>query len=91
MFYDSTILAKRPKTEYIKYSAFCSQEPFILNWEVIDIYLLLIIYFFIKTPVGRSISTGSSSMSVIAKDQSMDMNGPLVPEKVLKSIQVCGI
>ncbi|XP_078378548.1 leucine-rich repeat flightless-interacting protein 2-like isoform X2 [Oculina patagonica] len=40
-----------------------------------------------KTPVGRSISTGSSSMSVIAKDQSMDMNGPLVPEKVLKSIQ----
>lgn len=45
---------------------------------------------FIKTPVARSISTGSG-MTTTAKDQSMDMNGPLVPEKVLKSIQVCVI
>ena len=42
-----------------------------------------------KTPVARSISTGSSGMSTTTKDQNMDMNGPLVPEKVLKSIQVC--
>ena len=41
--------------------------------------------------MSRSISTGSSGLSTIAKDQSMDMNGPLVPEKVLKSIQVCDI
>ena len=44
-----------------------------------------------KTPVARSISTGSSGMSTTSKDQNMDMNGPLVSEKVLKSIQVCGI
>lgn len=46
---------------------------------------------FMKTPVARSISTGSSGVSTTSKDQNMDMNGPLVPEKVLKSIQVCGI
>lgn len=40
-----------------------------------------------KTPVARSISTGSSGISTTSKDQNMDMNGPLVPEKVLKSIQ----
>ena len=45
---------------------------------------------FIKAPVSRSISTGSG-MSTTTKDQNMDMNGPLVPEKVLKSIQVCVI
>ncbi|KAJ7375719.1 nucleic acid-templated transcription, partial [Desmophyllum pertusum] len=42
-----------------------------------------------KTPVARSISTGTGMSTVAIKDQSMDMNGPLVPEKVLKSIQVC--
>ncbi|XP_066029462.1 leucine-rich repeat flightless-interacting protein 2-like isoform X1 [Pocillopora verrucosa] len=40
-----------------------------------------------KNPVARSISTGSSSLSTIQRDQSIDMNGPLVPEKVLKSLQ----
>lgn len=45
---------------------------------------------FIKTPVARSISTGSG-ISTTTKDQNVDMNGPLVPEKVLKSIQVCMI
>ena len=39
-----------------------------------------------KVPVARSISAGP--ISPVAKDQSMDMNGPVVPEKVLKSIQV---
>lgn len=39
-----------------------------------------------KTPVARSISTGSG-ISTTTKDQNVDMNGPLVPEKVLKSIQ----
>ena len=43
-----------------------------------------------KTPVARSISTGSG-ISTTTKDQNVDMNGPLVPEKVLKSIQVCMI
>ena len=45
---------------------------------------------FMKTPVARSISTGSG-MNTTTKEQTMDMNGPLVPEKVLKSIQVCVI
>lgn len=40
-----------------------------------------------KNPVARSISTGSSSLSTVQRDQSIDMNGPLVPEKVLKSLQ----
>lgn len=40
-----------------------------------------------KTTVTRSISTGSSGLSVVGKDQSVDMNGPVVPEKVLKTIQ----
>ncbi|PFX25104.1 hypothetical protein AWC38_SpisGene10281 [Stylophora pistillata] len=41
-----------------------------------------------KNPVARSISTGSTSVSTVQRDQSLDMNGPLVPEKVLKSLQV---
>ena len=41
--------------------------------------------------MARSISTGSPGLTAIAKDQTMDMNGPLVPEKVLKSIQVCDV
>lgn len=40
-----------------------------------------------KNPVARSISTGSTSVSTVQRDQSLDMNGPLVPEKVLKSLQ----
>lgn len=40
-----------------------------------------------KTPISRSVSTGSSGLTVVSKDQSMDMNGPVVSEKVLKSIQ----
>ncbi|CAH3147256.1 unnamed protein product [Pocillopora meandrina] len=40
-----------------------------------------------KNPVARSISTGSSSLSTVQRDQTIDMNGPLVPEKVLKSLQ----
>ncbi|KAJ7389978.1 Lrrfip2p [Desmophyllum pertusum] len=40
-----------------------------------------------KTPVARSISTGTGISNIAIKDQGMDMNGPLVPEKVLKSIQ----
>lgn len=42
-----------------------------------------------KNPEARSISTGSSSLSTVQRDQTIDMNGPLVPEKVLKSLQVC--
>lgn len=42
----------------------------------------------LKTPISRSVSTGSSGLTVVSKDQSMDMNGPVVSEKVLKSIQV---
>lgn len=38
-----------------------------------------------KAPVARSISAGP--ISPVAKDQSIDMNGPVVPEKVLKTIQ----
>lgn len=40
-----------------------------------------------KTPVSRSMSSGSAGLSIVGKDQSIDMNGPVVPEKVLKSIQ----
>jgi hypothetical protein len=36
--------------------------------------------------VGRSVSAGA--ISNLVKDENIESNGPLVPEKVLKSVQV---
>lgn len=48
-----------------------------------------VVFLLLKPSVSRSVSTGSAGMSIVGKDQTLDMNGPLVPEKALKSIQVC--
>lgn len=41
-----------------------------------------------KGPLSRSVSAGSSGLTVVSKEQSsVDMNGPVVPEKLLKNIQ----
>ena len=42
-----------------------------------------------KGSLSRSVSAGASGLTVVSKEQtSVDMNGPVVPEKLLKNIQV---
>ena len=52
-------------------------------------FLSFYLFIFFKGPLSRSVSAGSSGLTVVSKEQSsVDMNGPVVPEKLLKNIQV---